>query len=366
MSMSLRVALVGCGGMGRHHLDVIRTLPNYELSALCDVSPEALTKAGEAYRVSDRFTDVGEMLDAVELDLVVVATQTRGHVEPTIAALERGVSVLCEKPIAIDLAEADRMVAAAERSGAKLSVHQQNHVHPGILRALDMIADGTIGDVALVRGRNKAGRKSGNEFMEMGTHVTDMMLRFGGAAAWCSGTVWYRGRLADAGDIMEAKQMSPGDRDSGSVMGARAFGSYGFAEGIAGELRFTDYARTMNTNYGVDVLGTDGQLAVRTGGGNIRESLWHLPRPMEGSPAQIADWRLVDLGDVEEPMAGMYRRLANAIRAGEAMPCDGATGRRALEMIHAIYASHLSDGARVPLPLAERRHPLEVAATQGA
>ena len=176
MSKTYRVGLVGCGGMGRHHLRVLNELPEFELVALCDIFPDAVNESGDEYGVEARYLDFDQMYDEANLDLVAVATQTRGHHGPTVAALQRGISVMCEKPISIDLVEADDMVAAAERSGAKFAIHQQNHVNPGIRKAQAMVQEGAIGDVILVRGRNKAGRKSGNEFMEMGTHVADMML----------------------------------------------------------------------------------------------------------------------------------------------------------------------------------------------
>ena len=74
--------------------------------------------------------------------MVTVATQRRGHHGPTVVALERGISVLCEKPIAIDLQEADEMVQAAERSGAKLAINQQNHVNPAVRKGLQMVQEG--------------------------------------------------------------------------------------------------------------------------------------------------------------------------------------------------------------------------------
>ncbi|MEO2002577.1 MAG: Gfo/Idh/MocA family oxidoreductase, partial [Candidatus Poribacteria bacterium] len=212
-----RVALVGCGGMGRHHLNVLRELADFEIVGLCDVSVEAREKSGAEFGVTGLYADPGEMCDAESPDLVTVATQTRHHHDPTVAALRRGVSVICEKPIALDLREADNMVEAAAASGAKLSVHQQNHVHPGIRKARELVGEGAIGDVMVVRGRNKAGRKSGNEFMEMGTHITDMMMRFGGPPEWCSASVFYENRLATAEDVMQAQEMSPRDRDSGHV-----------------------------------------------------------------------------------------------------------------------------------------------------
>lgn len=357
-SKTYRIGLVGCGGMGRHHLRVLRDLLGFEIAAICDVYPEALNRARDEYGVDARYDDFGNMYDEAQLDVVTVATQTRHHHAPTVAALKRGISVMCEKPIAIDLAEADEMVAAAQASGAKFAIHQQNHVNPGIRKAQEMVKAGVIGEPALIRGRNKAGRKSGNEFMEMGTHVTDMMMYFGGVPQWCVGTVCYEGRLAAPQDVMEAKQMSPRDRDSGLVMGARAVAHYGFTNGVLGEIHFFDFAKTMNTNYGVDVIGTEGQLAVRATG-SIKQNLWHLPRPMEGTPAQASDWQLVDLGDVEEePIATMYRELAHAIETNTEPPSSGVEGRWAFEMIMAIYQSHKEGGRRVELPLSDRRHPL--------
>lgn len=362
-----RVGVVGCGGMGRHHLRaIIDHMPEFEIAALCDPFTESRDRVKKEFDLDVEFEDCETMCDAVELELVVVATQTRQHHQPTVAALKRGISVLCEKPIAIDPREADEMVEAGVRSGAKLAINQQNHVHPGIRKAQQMIADGVIGDLAMIRGRNKAGRKSGNEFMEMGTHVTDMMICFGGAAEWCAGTVHFQGRLAIASDIMEAKEMSPKDRDSGPVMGNRAIGHYGFAGGVLGEIHFFDHTPTHGNNYGVDVLGTEGQLAVRSAkavhnakGGH---RLWHLPRPLEGSPPEFGDWEGVELGAnaEENQIAIMYRELMHATRNNIEPPGNGIEGRSAFEMILGLYESHRQGGCRVDLPLSDRRHPLEV------
>ncbi|MBI4551318.1 MAG: Gfo/Idh/MocA family oxidoreductase, partial [Candidatus Latescibacteria bacterium] len=344
----------------RHHLNTIRQLSGFDIVALCDIASEALNRAGEEYGITARYRDFEKMYEEIDLDIVTVATQTRGHHAPTVAALRRGVSVLCEKPMAIDLVEADEMVAAAAASGAKLAINQQNHVHPGIRKAQMIVNDGVIGEVVLIRGRNKAGRHSGNEFMEMGTHVTDMMLCFGGIPEWGAGTVYYQGRFAGPQDIMEAKEMSPRDRDSGLVMGSQAIGYYGFKGGLLGEIHFLGYQKGMGQNYGVDILGAEGQLAVRCSG-HVQDSLWHLPRPMEGTPAQLSDWKPVDFTDVgvEDPVVTMYRRLAEAIETDSQPPGSGEEGRWAFEMIMAIYQSHKEQGRRVALPLADRRHPLE-------
>lgn len=360
MANSCRAVLVGCGGMGRQHLKIIQKMPDFEIAGICDVFDEALAEAGDTFGVSGRYSDFERMYDETRPDLVVVATQTRGHRDPAVAALRRGISVLCEKPIAIDPAEADEMVAAAAASGAKLAVNQQSHVSSAVLTAREMVRRGDIGQVVLVRGRNKSGRQSGNEFTEMGTHVADMMMRFGGAPEWCSGTVWYRGRLADVNDVMEAKEMSPRDRDSGLVAGDRATAQYGFEGGVPGQIHFLGFQASMNENYGVDVIGTEGQLSVRASG-RVAHALWRLPRPMEGLPGGHGDWAPVPLGDAEDSdsIARMYRRLVAAIESGTDPPSNGVDARTAFEMILGIYQSHREGGRRVALPLSDRRHPLD-------
>ena len=360
MAEDFKVGMVGCGGMGKSHLRYIRdALPEFTITALCDVFEATVTEAAAEFGVDATYVDFDTMYDTEDLDLIVVATQTRGHRGPTVAALERGISVLCEKPIAIDLVEADAMVEAATKSGALLAINQQNHVSPQVRKAQELVQQGLIGDVVLVRGRNKSGRKSGNEFMEMGTHVSDMMLCFGGQPQWCAATVHCDGRLGTVDDIMEAREMSPKDRDSGLVMGSRAVGTYGFEDGVLGEIHFMGYQQNIGTNYGVDILGTTGQLGVRSTGAG---SLWHLPRPMEGDPGDFGDWQQVELipdDDGTAAITTMYRELMQARDQGTELSPSGDKGRTAFEMILGLYQSHREDGRRVALPLADRRHPLE-------
>jgi predicted dehydrogenase len=360
-SKNYRIGLVGCGGMGRHHLKSIASVPNGECVALCDVFEENLKKTGEQYGIESHFTDFEKMYREADLDLVVVATQTRDHHAPTLAAARHGVNILCEKPISIDPAEADEMVAAAKEAGVKFSINQQNHVNAFTIKAQELIAEGLIGDVVLVRGRNKAGRKSGNEFMEMGTHITNMMMCAAGPPAWVSGSVFVDNRLAEIGDIMEAKEMSPRDRDSGLVLGHRVLAQYGFKSGVSGEIHFLPFTTRNNRNYGFDVIGTEGQLAARASDyGESGPILWHLDRPMEGYPSDL-DWKPVEAAGItiEEPIITMYKKMFEAIEGDTEPPSSGTEGMLALEMILGIYESHRQNGGRVNLPMAERSHPLE-------
>jgi predicted dehydrogenase len=152
-----------------------------------------------------------------------------------------------------------------------------------------------------------------------------------------------------------------GDRDSGLVLGHRAFAQYGFTRCVLGEMSFHAWERTLG--YGLDLVGSRGQLALR--GSRMDATLWQLPTPEINPARDPGPWRPVELpseptwGSEDDSVCVMYRHLLHSIETGEPHPSSGDVGRDALEMVMAIYESHRR-GARVALPLADRRHPLEV------
>lgn len=129
----LRVAAVGVGSLGRHHARNYAELARegrVEFVGVCDANSEtAAGIAGEHGAPS--FTDWRELLGTV--DAVSIATPTETHAEIACAFLEQGVHTLVEKPIALSIDEADRMIAAAERSGARLMVGQLERFNPAMV-----------------------------------------------------------------------------------------------------------------------------------------------------------------------------------------------------------------------------------------
>ncbi|HQZ97169.1 MAG TPA: Gfo/Idh/MocA family oxidoreductase [Pyrinomonadaceae bacterium] len=129
----LRVAAIGVGSLGRHHGRNYAELAaegRVEMFGVCDVNAEtAATIAAD--NKCDSFTNWRDLLGKV--DVVSVATPTETHCEIACAFLESGVHVLVEKPIALTLDEADKMIAAAEKSGAKLMVGQLERFNPAMV-----------------------------------------------------------------------------------------------------------------------------------------------------------------------------------------------------------------------------------------
>lgn len=129
----LRAAAIGVGSLGRHHARNYAELAaegRVEFVGVCDTNPDTAAQIAAASG-SNHFTDWREVLG--EVDLVSIATPTETHCEIACEFLDRGVHVLVEKPIALSLDEADKMIAAAEKSAAKLMVGQLERFNPAMV-----------------------------------------------------------------------------------------------------------------------------------------------------------------------------------------------------------------------------------------
>lgn len=146
MSRKLRLGVVGLG-MGRGHVEGYQKDGRAEVAALSDVDEARLRAAGEKYGVSELFTDAGQMFRSAALDAVSIATPNKFHAPLTIAALTRGLHVLCEKPMAMNAREARRMLDAAEKAERNLMINF-SYRFSTMSRALKHQVDsGVVGDI---------------------------------------------------------------------------------------------------------------------------------------------------------------------------------------------------------------------------
>ena len=144
----LRVGIIGIGMYAfRNHAARLKAMANAELVAISRRSPEALAGAKEVLAVEGAYTDWRELLDHPGLEAVIVATAHRVHAEPTIAALERGLPVLVEKPMALTSADAWAMVRAAERANRVLMVGYNRRCVGGWRAAAKALRSGLLGTV---------------------------------------------------------------------------------------------------------------------------------------------------------------------------------------------------------------------------
>ncbi|MBI4380455.1 MAG: Gfo/Idh/MocA family oxidoreductase [candidate division NC10 bacterium] len=150
--MAIRVGVVGLGVRGRQWVQAIRATSGYELVACVDLNAETLQQGANELGIPTHqcYSRLEDALDQARPQAVVVATSIDRHVDPCQAALECGLGVLVEKPFALSLREARRLVAMAERAKAPLLVGQ-NYRYTRMPRAVRrLLADGVLGQVGMV------------------------------------------------------------------------------------------------------------------------------------------------------------------------------------------------------------------------
>ena len=139
------VGLLGYGAIGRDHAASIVATSGLRLAAVCDLSAERREAAAREWEVRTHVTQ-DAMLDDPEVGLVVVGTPPAAHANPVLAALAAGKDVVCEKPFALSVDEADRMLDSAASHGRLLTVFQSRRWDPDYLAMRDVVRSGRIGD----------------------------------------------------------------------------------------------------------------------------------------------------------------------------------------------------------------------------
>jgi len=187
----LKVGIIGAGGIARYaHIPGWSRLPEeVELVAICDIIPERAGREAEANGIPNAYSSAEDMLTHHELDIVSVCVHNSAHRDCTIAALEAGANVLCEKPIAMSSAQAEEMIAAAKKTGKLLMVGQNQRFAPESRAAKRLIEDGLLGEMyygetTTLRRRGIPGwgvfhikkYSGGGPLIDIGVHGLDLVL----------------------------------------------------------------------------------------------------------------------------------------------------------------------------------------------
>jgi len=146
---TIRVAIIGTGGISRSHVAAYRKAGGFEIVAVCDIFREKALQAANEWGVPQKhvFTSYNKMLEMDGLDAVSVCTYNQAHRRPTVAALQAGKHVFCEKPMAATLADATAMVRAAKASGKILQIGIHSTFHPGVQFARKLVTAGVLVDI---------------------------------------------------------------------------------------------------------------------------------------------------------------------------------------------------------------------------
>ena len=185
----LRAGIVGCGGIANgKHLPAMQQSGLYEVVAFCDIIIERAQETKEKFGTEDAkvFEDYRELLKE-DLDVVYVTTPNRSHAEISIAAMEAGRDVMCEKPMAKNYAEAQKMVETAERTHRVLNIAYQNRYRTDSLYLKEMCKSDELGEIYFAKAHALRRRavptwgvflneeeQGGGPLIDIGTHALDL------------------------------------------------------------------------------------------------------------------------------------------------------------------------------------------------
>ncbi|MEZ4683924.1 MAG: Gfo/Idh/MocA family oxidoreductase [Caldilineaceae bacterium] len=210
-----RVGVIGCGRISRFHMGGYQRVPAVTVVAAAEPEPTIRSGFGQEFGVSTLYADYHEMLANEALDIVSICTWPPLHKEMAVAAAKAGVkAIICEKPMAVNLGEADAMLAACAQSGTILLVSHQRRFHPCYRTARDLVADGAIGDLIQLHGICMG------DLLTDGTHNIDLLRFYAGD----SPIKWVFGQV----DVSEVKYRYGHLTERGSVV------HFEFASGVRG------------------------------------------------------------------------------------------------------------------------------------
>ncbi len=251
--MTIRWGLIGVGDIANKRVAAaIQSDPNSELVAVCRRSEAELNQFADHFAVPRRYTKADELIASADLDAVYVATPVDCHCPQTIAAAQAGKHVLVEKPMALDPAQCDQMIAACDQAKVCLGVAYYRRFYPVVMRIQQLIDSGRLGrilSVACVTGnpnrfpvddwRVIRARGGGGPLMDIGSHRLDVFVQL-------------------LGDVQSVKASLVASLDYEAEQAATLLVQ--FKAGAHGVLQC--YFGTVDTPDRLELIGTEGRITV--------------------------------------------------------------------------------------------------------
>lgn len=339
----IRFALVGCGRISGKHFEALEQHSGAaELAAVCDVDPEALELA--CVRTgAEGFRSLDHLLEAADVDVVILATPSGLHAEQGIRVAESGRHVITEKPMATRWQDATRLVQTCDRMGAELFVVKQNRRNPTLQllkRAIDSKRFGRIYMVNLNVLWNRPQEYydsarwrgtwefDGGAFMNQASHYVDLL-------DWLIGPV----ESVHAFTATLARNIQVEDTGVANIR---------WRSGALGSLSVTMLTYPRNLEGSIIIIGEKG--TVRVGGVAVNEiQHWEFAEPdPDDEKIHDASYATTSVYGFGHPL--YYENVIASLRGEAEAETDGREGLRSLELLIGMYLS-ARDGKAVSLPL---------------
>lgn len=339
----LKFALLGCGRIAKRHSELLGNaqIQGACLVAVCDIVEEKASKIGGQFSVPF-FTDMHEMMQEVDIDVVVILTESGKHAEHAVALASYGKHIIVEKPMALTLDDADAMIKACDDSGVKLFVVKQNRFNVPVVKAHQALKAGRFGKLVLgtVRVRWCRPQSYYDQAHWRGTWALDGGVLSNQASHHVDLLEWMMGDVESV-FAMGNTALAKIEAEDTAVVTLR------FKNGALGVIEATTATRPNDLEGSLSILGEGG--TVEIGGFAVNKmKVWSFV----GS--ETGDEEVMDRYSVNPPSVygfghqAYYDHVLDCILNNKQQLVDGLVGRKSLELISAIYES-IETGREVPL-----------------
>lgn len=331
----LRTVLIGCGRICRKHLEVIAALPELRLVGVCDHVAERAERAERAARAAGiagvrAYLDFREMAAAERPDVAVILTESGSHARIGLELARSVGTLIVEKPLALTLESTDALIEACEQHRTRLFVVKQNRYNPPVVRLRAALEAGRFGKLAMgtVRVRwcrtqayydrdawRGTWRDDGGVFANQASHHIDLLH-------------WMMGPVESVQAYTATRLVDIETEDTGVAV-------LRFTSGALGVIEATTATRPIDLEGSLSLLGEKGTVVL--GGFAVnRVDTWQFAEPLP-EDADVAASSTAPTDVYGYGHYAFYCDVLDCIRTGRRAMLDGLAGRRALELITALY-----------------------------
>jgi UDP-N-acetyl-2-amino-2-deoxyglucuronate dehydrogenase len=340
---TVKIGLVGCGRISKNHLDAISQIPEAEFVAVCDTVPEKAKAVANERGISKIYHDHHKMLASEKLDLVSICTPSGTHPNLGMDVARAKVNVLTEKPMAINIDGADRLIKACDDNQVKLFVVKQNRLNSTMQLLKKAVEKERFGRIYMAQANVFWQRPQAYYDAEKwrGTWEFDGGAYMNQASHYVDAIYWLLGNVDSVSAYTATMARKIEAEDTGSAI-------LHFRSGIIASINVTMLTYPKNFEGSITIIGEKG--TVKIGGVAVNKiEKW------EFEEYDDDDRIALDSNYIPPNVYGFghnpyYRNVIDTL-LGKAVPStDGRDGRKSVEIIQAIYQSAKS-GKRVSLPL---------------
>ena len=344
----LKFALLGCGRIAKRHSELLgnKVIAGASLAAVCDVVSSKAEKIGKQFGVP-HYTDMHEMMKKEKPDVVVVLTESGLHAGHTVALAPYGAHIMVEKPMALTLEDADRMIRACDKHNVRLFVVKQNRFNVPVVKLREALDAGRFGKLVLGTVRVRWCRRQDyyDQDSWRGTWAMDGGVLTNQASHHVDLLEWMMGDVESVFAKSATALVNIETEDTAVVV-------LKFKSGALGVIEATTAARPKDLEGSISMLGENG--TVEIGGFAVNEmKAWKFTNPQPGDDEVLTKFSVNPPNVYGFGHQAYYEHVVDCISNKQPHLVDGLEGRRSLELISAIYES-IETGREVPLRFVPR------------